>query len=889
MQRLLTAPHALAAEEVSRVLAVDLKSGLREKQIDEQRHRFGANVVVRQRRRPAAKILASQFASIIVLLLAVAAAIAFFTRDRAEGFAILVVLLINAAVGFITEFQAERALDKLRLQTQAVAHVIRDGVHREIDASELVVGDVISVSAGAQIPADTRLAESVGLQVEEAALTGESVPVEKSTAPVDAQAPLAERSSMAYLGTIATAGRATGIVTSVGDQTELGAIGKLLAGVADEPTPLERRLAALGRRLVYLVLAVAAIVTLSGWWRGDPLWEMVEIGISLAVAAVPEGLPAVTTLILAVGVLRMARRHAIVRRLPAVETLGSTTVICTDKTGTLTQNRLTVRVVDSPDPDRLLRVGALCSEATVSDGAFIGDPTETALLAAAAERGIDVEAVRQSHPKTGEEPFDPETRRMITMHADGITRLKGAPAVVLDMCDRFLDESGSEHPMTDAKRSALSERNHEMASQALRVLGFGEAHTEPSPRLRGEGGRRPDEGASNDGPSPAPSGHLLPASRGEGSAYLFLGFTGMIDPPREGAAAAIARAREAGVRVVMLTGDQPQTAAAIARELHIAGDDEPVVVHARELQQEDSSRLRSTDVFARVSPADKLHIVEDLREAGEIVAVTGDGVNDAPALRRADIGVAMGLSGTDVARQAADLVLTDDNLATIVDAIEQGRTIYANIIRFVHLMFSHNLGEVLLVFTAIASGMPLPLMPLQLLWMNVVTDVFPAFALAMEPSAPERMHRKPRSTSDFLSPSFMILIAWQGAMLAAIALASYAWALKAYGPGAHARTIALTAMIAVQVGHLFNCRSRVASAIRGLARAPFIWGATIAVVALQLAAVNVTWLARILGSTPLTRLDWTIAAACVIAPIIIVEIQKAFVRSMRSPLTTPHP
>lgn len=829
MPRAIDAPYALTAANVAEKLSVDVGRGIRDDEVESRRERYGRNVVVRQRRRPVWKIFIAQFASVIVLLLAIAAAIAFVTRDRAEGVAILVVLLINAVVGFVTEFQAERALDKLRLQVQAGAHVLRDGVHREIDAAQLVVGDVIALTAGSLVPADARLIESIGLKVEEAALTGESVPADKTVAVHDANTPVADRTNMIHLGTTATAGRGVAIVTAVGQDTELGIIGQLMAGVVEEPTPLERALATLGRRLVYVVLAIAAIVILFGWWRGEPFWEMIEVGISLAVAAVPEGLPAITTLIEAVGVLRMARRHAIVRRLPAVETLGGTTVICTDKTGTLTENRLAVRVIDSPDPIRLLHVGALCSEATVSDGAFIGDPTETALLAAAAERNIDIAALRAASPKTGEEPFSAESRRMITTHGDGRSMLKGGPGVVLDLCDRYLDGGGIERPMDDVAKMRFRARNEELASQALRVLAFADSPT------------------------------------GEG--FTFLGFTGMIDPPRAGAREAIARARDAGIRVVMLTGDQQQTARAIARELH----------------------LDETDVFARVSPADKLRIVAELRESGEVVAVTGDGVNDAPALRRADIGIAMGRSGTDVARQAADLILTDDNLGTIVDAVEQGRTIYANIIRFVHMMFSHNLGEVLLMFVAIAAGMPLPLLPLQILWMNVVTDVFPAFALAMEPSVPERMQRKPRTSSGFLTPSFMLLIAWQGALLGGIALAAYAWAVRMYGEGSHARTVALTAMIGVQLGHMFNCRSRIASAAKGLSRAPLIWGAAAIVAALQIAAISWGPLERILGTTTLTVMDWQITAITLITPIVVVEIQKAVVRATRSPRTAPLP
>jgi Ca2+-transporting ATPase len=793
-------PHAHPAHHVASELKVDPIRGVVEHEIAPRRDRFGANVLIREAGRPPWRIFVKQFQSVVVVLLAVAAGVAFITRDAAEGIAIVAVLLINAAIGFTIEWQSERALRKLRLQARTSARVVRDGREAFIDSEELVTGDVIILEPGIHTPADARLLEAASLQVEESALTGESVPVAKSSQAVDASAPLPDRTSMVHLGTWITGGRGRAIVTAVGEQTELGRIGQLVRESPDEATPLERQLALLGRRLVNLVLVIAVVVIVAGVLRGEELWQMIEFGISLAVAAVPEGLPAVMTLILARGVLHMARRHAIVRRLPAVETLGSTTVICTDKTGTLTMNRLTVRSIEAGDRLRLLRAAVLCNDATESTG----DPTEVALVVAAREADLDIEGLRRDYPRVAEEGFSHESKRMITTHRtpDGGTLVvaKGAPATILELCE-------------DADREAVLALNDALAARGLRVLAFAE------------------------------DGH-------------YLGVVGMDDPPRPDAADAVAAAHAAGVRVVMLTGDQALTAQAIGRELGV------------------------DEIHARVSPADKLEIVDRLRKEGEIVAVTGDGVNDAPALRRADIGVAMGLSGTDVAKQSGDLVLTDDRLGTIVEAIEQGRTIYANIRKFVHLMFSHNLGEVVAVFAAIAIGLPLPLLPLQILWINLVTDIFPAFALALEPSSAETM-RRPSRPGALLGRNFVLLVAWQGLMLGAITLAAYMWALQRHGAGAHARTVALFAFVAVEVGHTLNCRSRVESAFRGLHRNPHVAFALLTVAGLQMLAYFVTPLRDVLGIVSLHGADLAVLGACVVLPVVIVEAQKLVIRWRR--------
>jgi len=874
--------HALDTAVVIKQLGTNRSTGRTTADVKQRRLRYGPNALQEVRPRPAWRLLIDQFASIVIALLAVAAAVAWITGDVLEAIAILVVLVINALVGFVTEWQAGRALDALRRQARTVTRVLREGFETTIDAEELVPGDIIILNAGDRVPADARLLEASRLQTEESALTGESTTVDKTVASVPVKTLLPERRSMLYLGTAVAAGRGVALVVGTGTNTELGRIGRLVATSIKERSPLEKQLSNLGRRLVYIVLAVAAVVMITGWLRGDELWMMVEVGISLAVAAVPEGLPAVTTLILALGVLRMARQQAVMRRLTAVETLGSTTVICADKTGTLTENRMTVREyylsdgrsiqVDGSECtaasdellQRALRIGVLCNEAAFrageEDDVTIGDPTETALLVVADALVLDVSEERARHPKLAEQPFHASTKRMTTLHrrTDGqhFAALKGAPAVVLEACSTYATNADDVFPMEPENRARFTAANELMADRALRVLALAVKHF--------------DEGVDSLSDEELESG------------YTFIGLVGMIDPPRPGVAEAIRRARLAGIRTVMLTGDQLNTGRAIARELGLSPA-EPRALHARELIGADQNRLaelaRTTDVFARVSPEDKLRIVEALQQAGEVVAVTGDGVNDAPALKRANIGIAMGQRGTEVAKEAADVVLADDNFATIVRAVEGGRTIYANITKFVHMMFSHNLGEVLMIFAAIAAGWALPLLPLQILWMNLVTDVFPALALAVEPASTEIMKQRPRDPQrSLLSTKLVVLIAWQAAMLAALALAAYFWALQLYGPGAHSRTIALLAIIGAQLGHMFNCRSRTRSAFDGLFRNRFIWIAAVIVISLQLLAVYVSPLARVLGTVRPSETDWLVIILCTMAPILIVELTKAVAR-----------
>ncbi len=885
----LLAPHAYSAEQITTLLNVEVSKGLSNEDAGTRLLRDGTNTMETAVGRGPLRILLGQFTSIVVWLLAFAAVVAWFTESQVEAAAILAVLILNALIGFAIEWQAGRALDALRKATHINARVRRNGREQVIEASDLVSGDIIILTAGDRVPADSLLIEAINLSADESTLTGESVPVEKSVTVSKISAPLAERSSMLFLGSNIVRGRAVAVVTATGKQTEIGRIGQLINQTKSEQTPLEKKLQELGKKLVYIVLGVAAAVMLAGLLRGDEWWLMLEVSVSLAVAAVPEGLPAVTTLILALGVLRMARRNAIVRKLSAVETLGSTTVICTDKTGTLTENRMTVQEYKLANGEviqvsantksnladenlqRLLRVSVLCNEASFdpsnADGKqAIGDPTETSLLVAAHKFGLNVQTERSRYKKLFEHPFDAATKRMVTV-SEGedekqFAAMKGAPGVLLDACSNYVARDGKISVLDDETRRNFLKINEAMASRALRVLAFAEKPLDGDFDFKSNDETKSNEETKN--------------------GYIFLGFTGMIDPLREGVVEAVREAQAAGIRIVMLTGDQINTARAIAQELHLSEGADIFALHSDDLADSDSEKIaqmaREAHVFARVTPEDKLRIVEALQQAGEIVAVTGDGVNDAPALKRADIGIAMGMRGTEVAKEAADIVLTDDNFSTIVKAVEGGRTIYANIIKFVHLMFSHNLGEILVIFIPIAAGFPLPLLPLQILWVNLVTDIFPALALAVEPPSPETMSRRPQQQEGLLSAPFLFLISWQGTMLAVITLAAYFWALQTYGEGAHARTITLFSVVGVQLGHLYNCRSRTSSAFAGFFLNPYIFLASAIVIALQLLAVYFPPLARVLDTVPPANADFVVILLSVIIPIVIVEITKIFAR-----------
>ena len=711
---------------------------------------YGPNELQAARRISPWAILFEQFKNILVLILLIAVVLSAFLGHSIEAIAIAVILLFAVLLGFVQEYRAERAIEALKRMAAPTATVIRDGEEMDMPARDLVPGDIILIRAGDRIPADARLVEAVNLQIEEASLTGESVPVEKNTQPLpNIELAVGDRKNMVYAGTVATYGRGRGLVVATGMQTEFGKIAQLLQTVETGKTPLQENLDKVGRLLARVGIAVVVLIVGLGLFRGQPFLEILIFGIALAVAVVPEALPAVVTISLAIGVQRMVKRNALIRRLSAVETLGSTSVICSDKTGTLTKDEMTIRkifaagqmlevsgagydphgefsrngsiVEPSPALMTLLRAAVLASDAHLVQNSesgqwhIKGDPTEGALVVAAAKAGLDKTDLDTRFPRVHEIPFTSETKRMTTLHTspDGpVAYSKGAPEVILDSCTHQLTETG-ETELKQAEKEAILETGRQMASNALRVLALA---------------CKSNAGLEN-------------AERG----MVFLGLVGMIDPPRPEAKSAVQTSEQAGVKAVMITGDHPLTAQAIARELGILKEGR--VVTGMELEAmseaEFEREVENIEVYARVSPAHKLRVVTALQKKGHVVAMTGDGVNDAPALKKADIGIAMGITGTDVTKEAAAMTLTDDNFASIVAAVEEGRGVFGNIKKYLMYLLSSNIGEIVLMMGASLLGLPLPLSAVQILYVNLATDGLPALALAVDPFETDLMRRKP--------------------------------------------------------------------------------------------------------------------------------------------------
>ena len=848
--------HAQPIETVLRGLETTAQ-GLSQKDAARRLERFGPNRLPGPPRVPAFRILLSQFRSVVVILLVAATAVSLLLGDSLEAAAIAAVLAINAALGFTTEFRARRAMEAILLLDVPRATVLRDGALRVIDAHDLAPGDIVELNAGQQVPADARVIESTDLRTNEAALTGESLPSSKhARQTLEDDTPLADRSNMAYSGTTVVAGVGRAAIVATGRATEVGRIGELTGGVTLEPTPLERRLDALGRVLVWVTLGVAALVASLGALQGAPLDLIVQMGIALAVAAVPEALPAVATIALAVGMHRMAARNALVRRLPAVEALGSTTVVCTDKTRTLTSGNMEVVRVWSAGREIGLAPGAeahLDARATqVIEVALLAsaapavphpetqasgiDPVDRAIADAAARLGIDRARLLEGSAEAGSVPFSSDRKFMAVFLRSGsglAACVKGAPARVLDFCG----EPGRGEPT----RTALVEVNDNLAREGLRVLGVA-------------------------------SGQVRDAGEHALGGLTFLGFIGLADPPAAGVKETIARLKRAGLRTVMLTGDQRLTAEAVGRELGLLQGDERVV-GGQELEHLSGDELQAAaahaGVFSRITPEHKLRIVQALQARGEIVAMLGDGVNDAPALKKADVGVAMGTRGTDVAKEAAAIVLRDDRFETIAAAVEEGRVVFDNIRKFVLYLFSCNVAEVLVLLAAGISGLPLPLLPLQLLWLNMITDTFPALALAMEPAEADVMHRPPRRPEEaILSRPFLLRILLYGALITGATLAAFLWGLA--GPPGRATTMAFMTLALAQIAHLGNAR-RVGPVLDpgGAAANPYAIGAVALSIGLQVATLYVDPLPRLLRVTPLEPGEWLIVGACAVVPVLV--------------------
>ncbi len=913
--------HAESPDAVARVLHTDLELGLGREEAERRQAICGPNKLAEAAGISFWHLVLGQFTNFLVLLLLASALISMFIGEWIDAAAIMAIVIINAILGVLQEWRAEQSLQALKRMAAPNAVVIREGHQHTIASEELVPGDLVALSAGNHVPADMRLVESANLRIQEASLTGESTPVSKNASAVfDADIPLGDRTNSAFMGTLVTYGRGKGVVTATGMYTQFGLIAKMLSAVTTEETPLQRRLGELGRVLGTGALAICGIIFLVGIVRDTQLslalssgvatylsasrgqlMELFMTAISLAIAAVPEGLPAVVTIVLALGMQRMVRRHALLRRLPAVETLGTATAICSDKTGTLTQNEMTVtqlwvdgkqfhvtgrgyepegefRQGDAAiDPASipplwyLLQGALLCNDAHLErvepengekeSWRMVGDPTEGALVVLAAKAGLLREDLEQEQPRVAEVPFDSSLKRMTTIHALENAEtpfrayVKGAPDVLLELCSH-VENHGDVLPLAAELQQEIMEANDRMASQALRVLAIAFKPLQVA-----------DVGA-------------LDWSRDRD--LVFLGLTGMIDPPRPEVRAAVEVTRHAGIKPVMITGDHQDTALAIAKELDLLTPGHRTLT-GKELDELSDSELvglaDKVDVYARVSPEHKVRIVDGLKKLGHVVAMTGDGVNDAPALKRADIGIAMGITGTDVAKETADMILMDDNFASIVSAVEEGRIIYSNIRKFVYYLLSCNVAEILIIFLALVAGLPLPLRPIHLLWLNLVTDGLPALALGLEEGEPDTMDRPPRPPREPIINREMV---WntgiQGVVITAATLVAFVIGLRIYPNSlVAAQTIAFVTLISSELWRAYTSRSERYPLLKlGVFSNRYMLWATLSSFLLMLAVVYLPVFEPIFATAELPLRDWIMILPLTILPSVAAEIAKWF-------------
>jgi len=896
--------HSQEASEVAAKFDTQLQRGLTAEEATHRLARYGPNQLQEIPRPGLWRMLLDQFNNFLVLILIAASLVSFLLGDYVEAIAILAIVILNAVLGVVQESKAEEALAALKRMTAPEARVIRDGHRQTIPAREVVPGDLVLLESGNYVPADVRLVESVNLQIDEASLTGESIPVRKRAEVVlDREIPLGDRSNSAYMGTLVTYGRGRGMVFATGMHTQIGLIAEMIQSYEEEPTPLQVKLNQLGRWLGVICLSVCGVVFLVGLLRGVQWLEMFLVAVSLAIAAVPEGLPAVVTICLALGMQRMIKRHALLRKLPAVETLGSATIICADKTGTMTQNQMVVvrlwaddsllmvtgegyrpegefrrdgqpvDLEEYPGAQLLLRGALLCNDAYLETSGLdtqrtyrlVGDPTEGALVVAAAKAGLWKEEVEEVQPRLAEIPFEAERKRMTTIHPDPITKgyvayIKGAPDVVLQLCDRVYI-GDREEPLNPERRDEIVQVNASLASQALRLLGVAYR------RLK----ELPEE----------------PQADQVERDLVFIGLLGMIDPPRPEVREAIALARRAGIRTVMITGDYPDTAMAIAKDLELFHKDEGLLTGA-ELDHmgevEFAGHVEEFDIYARVSPQHKVRIVEALKEKGHVVAMTGDGANDAPALKRADIGVAMGVTGTDVSKETSDMVLTDDNYSSIVSAVEEGRIIYSNIRKFVFYLLSCNVAEILVIFLAMMVGWPLPLTAIQLLVLNLITDGAPALALGLEKGEPDIMERPPRPVDE---PVINREMGWgiiiQGIAITTITLMAFRVGLDWFPNNlSAAQTMAFATLSISELLRAYTSRSERHSvwSIGPLSNRYMQW-AVLASLVILLAIIYLPLLDPIFDTAFLGWREWAVMIPLLLLPSVAAEATKLFLRRQR--------
>jgi Ca2+-transporting ATPase len=875
-----------------------LERGLVPAEAAARQGRFGPNELIEREGPSSWQLLLDQFRQFLVIILIVAALISFFLGEWLDGGAILAIVILNAVIGVVQESKAEQALAALKKLAAPEARVIRDGHQATIPARDLVPGDLVLLETGNYVPADLRLVESVNLRIDEASLTGESVPAQKRVdTTLLTDAPLGDRRNCAYMSTLITYGRGRGLVTGTGMNAEIGRIAEMIQSYEEEPTPLQVKLDQLGRWLGWGALAICAVVFLAGWLQGRDVLEMFMVAVSLAIAAVPEGLPAVVTICLALGLQRMIQRHALIRRLPAVETLGSATAICSDKTGTLTKNEMTAvqlyvdhtllaiqgegympqggfhddgRQVDLagyPGSRLLLRAAALCSDAHLENGQeegwrLVGDRTEGALVVAAAKAGLWQRELAQTYPRRQEIPFDSTRKRMTTIHPDPrhggyVAYVKGAPDLLLELCQKVI-EDGAERPLTEERRCDILGMNEALASNALRVLGVAYRPLVQVPET--------------------------PLADEIERDLTFVGLIGMIDPARPEVRKAVALARHAGIKTVMVTGDYRDTALAIAEELDLLSNSSAALTGAELEQLSDAeleAQVEDVDVYARVSPAHKVRIVEALKARGHVVAMTGDGVNDAPALKRANIGVAMGITGTDVSKETADMVLTDDNYASIVSAVEEGRVIYSNIRKFVYYLLSCNMGEILVVFVATVFGWPVPLTAIQLLTLNLVTDGAPALALGLEKGDPDIMDRRPRPVSEPVINREMVGGIVVQTVAIAVAVLSVFLLARTWYPGnlVRAQTMAFVTLSVSELLRAYTARSEHYGLHQiGVLSNKYMQWAVLASLAIILAVVYLPFLNAFFDTESLGLSEWAAILPLILIPSLAAEINKAWLR-----------
>ena len=863
--------HTLTIDETAQRLETNPQSGLSSADAAKRLAQFGANELKEKRARSLWRMLLDQFADFMIVVLIGAAIVSGIVGDVEDTVAIIVIVILNAVIGFVQEYRAEQAMAALKRMAEAGAHVLRDGRAEIVNASVLVPGDVVLLEAGNVVPADLRIIETARLKVDESTLTGESVAVEKQTQALTiATAPLGDKICLAYKGTIVTYGRARGLVVATGMNSELGKIAALLSEDSETKTPMQKRLARFGKLLALAALAICALIFIVGVLRGEPVLLMFMTAVSLAVAAIPEALPAVVTVSLALGARKMVKQHALIRRLPAVETLGSVTFICSDKTGTLTQNKMRVTAIYADgalhdtwqDENKAEPWSTLFHALALSNDAHLdrhnkahGEPTEAALLHAAQAAGWNKTALESEAPRLKELPFDSERKRMTTFHGSAenvIAYTKGSPETVLPCCERVLMTDGEQN----IDRAALLLQTESMAADGLRVLAIAYRRWPALPASE-----QPDELESK---------------------LVFLGFVGLIDPPRSEAREAVSLCKSAGITPVMITGDHPATARAIARELGILVNDDGKVMTGVELerlaQTAFEAEVEHVRVYARVDPAQKIKIVQALQDKGEVVAMTGDGVNDAPALKAADIGIAMGKGGTDVAREAAHMVLLDDNFATLVHAVREGRRIFDNIRKFIKYTMTSNAGEIWTIFLAPFLGLPIPLLPIHILWINLVTDGLPGLALTAEPAERGIMRRPPRPLQEsiFAHGMWQHMI-WVGLLMGGICLLTQAWAL--HSGSAHWQTMVFTVLTLSQMGHVLVIRTEKESLFSvGVFSNPLLIFAVLLTFALQMATIYVPALNPIFKTQPLSMGELVLCLALSSVVFFAVEIEKWLVR-----------